>query len=138
MIVPTYVQLKKEMTLALDTHIDILKDVSTIETKHLDGVMLMMRSFGFMLDRAPKVLYEEDSEEMNFLMFQYYSLLSELKHNLALYYPHAKIQNRTLLEIVDNFPTTYEMDMKQWWENLTGLQVADDSKQTIHIQKTDK
>lgn len=54
------------MTLALDTHIDILKDVSTIEGKHLEGVMFMMRSFGFMLDRAPKVLYEEDSEEMNF------------------------------------------------------------------------
>ncbi|AOF49688.1 hypothetical protein [Tetragenococcus halophilus] len=138
MIVPTYAQLKKEMTLALDTHIDILKDVSTIEGKHLEGVMFMMRSFGFMLDRAPKVLYEEDSEEMNFLMFQYYSLLSELKHNLALYYPQAKIQNRTLIEIADTFPTTYEKDMKQWWENLTGLQVADSSKQTIHIQKFDK
>ncbi|GAA3024709.1 hypothetical protein [Tetragenococcus solitarius] len=133
---PTYTQLKKEMTLALDTHIDILKDVSTIDVNHLDGVMFMMRSFGFMLDRAPKVLYEEDSEEMNFLMFQYYSLLSELKHNLALNYPHAKIQNRTLLEIADTFPTTYEKDMKQWWEDLTGLRVTSNSKQTIETQKS--
>ncbi|GEQ50172.1 hypothetical protein LQF61_03220 [Tetragenococcus koreensis] len=131
---PTYDQLKKEMTLALDTHVDILKDVSAIDTEHLEAIMFMMRSFGFMLDRAPKVLYEEDSEEMNFLMFQYYSLLSELKYNLALNYSYAKIQDRSLIEIVNTFPTTYEKEMKLWWEELTGLHV-DDSKQTIQTQK---
>ncbi|MCD5002192.1 hypothetical protein IV487_06820 [Enterococcus saccharolyticus] len=130
---PTYDELKKELVRALDIHIDILKDTSLIDPEHLDGIMFMMRSFGFMLDRAPKVLLEENPEEMNFLMFQYYSLLSELKYNLRLNYPHAHLQQRSLEEIVQLFPTTYEKEMKVWWEQLTGLHV-DDSKQTIEIE----
>ncbi len=132
MTTPTYNALKKELVTALDIHIDILKDTSLIAPEHLDGIMFMMRSFGFMLDRAPKVLLEDDSEEMNFLMFQYYSLLTELKNNLRLNYPYAKIQNRSLLEIVQIFPTTYEKEMKLWWEQLTGLHV-DDTKQTMDM-----
>ncbi|HLQ40746.1 MAG TPA: hypothetical protein VK118_07280 [Tetragenococcus sp.] len=131
----SYDQLKKEMTQALDTHIDILKDVNTLDTQHLDAIMFMMRSFGFIFDRAPKVLYEEDHEEMNFLMFQYYSLLNELKFNLALNYPAAAIQDRLLTDIVANFPTTYETELKQWWEELTGLHV-DNRKQTMDRKKT--
>lgn len=132
MTTPTYNTLKKELVTALDIHIDILKDTSLIAPEHLDGIMFMMRSFGFMLDRAPKVLLEDDPEEMNFLMFQYYSLLTELKNNLRLNYPYAKIQNRSLLEIVQIFPTTYEKEMKLWWEQLTGLHV-DDTKQTMDM-----
>ena len=132
MSTPSYNELKKELVTALDIHIDLLKDTSLIEPKHLDGIMFMMRSFGFMLDRAPKVLLEEDPEEMNFLMFQYYSLLSELKHNLLLNYPNTTLQNRSLIDIVQIFPTTYEKDMKLWWEQLTGLHV-DDSKQTMSL-----
>lgn len=132
MSTPSYNELKKELVTALDIHIDLLKDTSLIEPEHLDGIMFMMRSFGFMLDRAPKVLLEEDPEEMNFLMFQYYSLLSELKHNLLLNYPNTTLQNRTLIDIVQIFPTTYEKDMKLWWEQLTGLHV-DDSKQTMSL-----
>jgi len=132
MTTPTYNALKKELVTALDIHIDILKDTSLIAPEHLDGIMFMMRSFGFMLDRAPKVLLEDDPEEMNFLMFQYYSLLTELKNNLRLNYPYAKIQNRSLLEIVQIFPTTYEKEMKLWWEQLTGLHV-DDTKQTMDM-----
>lgn len=125
-----YLNLKKELIDALDTHIDILKDTATIDSDSLDGVMFMMRSLGFIFDRAPRVLWEEDPDEMNFLMFQYYSLLRELKYNLALNYSYAKIQNQTLLEISQNFPTTYEQEMKDWWEGLTGLQV-DYTKQTM-------
>lgn len=129
-----YPVLKDELLQALDIHIDILKDASTIETDHLDGIMFMMRSFGFMLDRAPKVLREENLEEMHYLMFQYYSLLSELKYNLTLNFPYAKINQKSLLEIVDAFPTTYEKEMKQWWEDLTGLKV-EETKQTIEIKE---
>lgn len=131
---PNYPVLKDELLQALDIHIDILKDASTIETDHLDGIMFMMRSFGFMLDRAPKVLREENLEEMHYLMFQYYSLLSELKYNLTLNFPYAKINQKSLLEIVDAFPTTYEKEMKQWWEDLTGLRV-EETKQTIEIKE---
>lgn len=131
---PNYPVLKDELLQALDIHIDILKDASTIDTDHLDGIMFMMRSFGFMLDRAPKVLREENLEEMHYLMFQYYSLLSELKYNLTLNFPYAKINQKSLLEIVDAFPTTYEKEMKQWWEDLTGLKV-EETKQTIEIKE---
>ena len=81
---PTYRDLKEELVYALDQHIDLLKDTATIDQGSLDGVMFMMRSFGFIFDRAPQVLLTDDPEEMNFLMFQYYSLLSELKYNLLL------------------------------------------------------
>lgn len=130
---PTYSELKKELLLALDTHIDILKDASEIQPDHIDGVLFMMRSFGFMLDRAPKVLGEDDPEEMNYLMFQYYSLLSELKYNLTLNFPYSRINNQSLVEIVNAFPTTYEKELKQWWENMTGLEV-EETKQTIEIK----
>lgn len=129
---PTYLALKEELTDALDIHIDILKDTATIDHESLDGVIFMMRSFGFIFDRAPRVLFDEDPEEMNFLMFQYYSLLSELKYNLLLNYSYSKIHQRTLIQIVQDFPTTYEKEMKEWWEGLTGLHV-DDTKQTILI-----
>jgi hypothetical protein len=42
------------------------------------------------------------------------------------------LQNRPLIDIVQIFPTTYEKDMKLWWEQLTGLHV-DDSKQTMSL-----
>ena len=130
---PDYTALKTELLVALDTHIDILKDASYIQPDHLDGIMFMMRSFGFMLDRAPKVLACDDTEEMNYLMFQYYILLTELKYNLTLNFPYAKINNKNLLEIVDAFPTTYEKEMKTWWEDTTGLKV-EETKQTIEIK----
>ncbi|MBO0449303.1 hypothetical protein JZO76_07085 [Enterococcus sp. MJM12] len=130
---PEYTALKTELLEALDTHIDILKDASYIQPDHLDGIMFMMRSFGFMLDRAPKVLSCDDPDEMNYLMFQYYSLLTELKYNLTLNFPYAKINNKSLLEIVDAFPTTYEKEMKNWWEATTGLKV-EETKQTIEIK----
>lgn len=130
---PTYSDLKRELTNVLDIHIDLLKEVTSIAPEDLDAVMLMMRSFGFMLDRAPEVLLEEDPEEMNFLMFEYYSLLKELKYNLRLNYPYAKMQGKPLIALVDLFPTTFEEEMKAWWEKMTGLTV-DDSKQTIEIK----
>ena len=130
---PEYTALKTELLEALDTHIDILKDASYIQPDHLDGIMFMMRSFGFMLDRAPKVLSCDDPDEMNYLMFQYYSLLTELKYNLTLNFPYAKINNKSLLEIVDALPTTYEKEMKNWWEATTGLKV-EETKQTIEIK----
>ncbi len=134
MTAPTYAALKTELLEALDTHIDILKDASYIQEGHLDGIMFMMRSLGFIFDRAPKVLAEEDPEEMNYQMFQYYSLLTELKYNLTLHFPYAQINNISLLEIADQFPTTYEKEMKDWWENLTGLSV-EETKQTIEIKE---
>ncbi|MGM0123020.1 hypothetical protein IGI37_000386 [Enterococcus sp. AZ194] len=127
-----YEQLKEELLRVLDCHIDLLKDVETIEPKHLDGIVFMMHSFGFMLDRAPKVLAFEDEEDMNYMMFQYYSLLSELKYNLAMNYSYATLAGKKLSEIVEIFPKTYENELRQWWEQKTGLEV-EETKQTISI-----
>ncbi|KAF1297905.1 hypothetical protein BAU15_08345 [Enterococcus sp. JM4C] len=127
-----YTQLKEELLRVLDGHIDLLKDVETIDPKHLDGIVFMMHSFGFMLDRAPKVLATEDEEDMHYMMFQYYSLLSELKYNLAMNYSYATLAGKKLSEIVDTFPKTYEKELRQWWEQKTGLEV-EETKQTISI-----
>ncbi|WP_430610823.1 hypothetical protein [Enterococcus sp. DIV0876] len=129
---PTFVELKQELLDVLDRHIDLLKTVPSIEIEHLDGVLFMMRSLGFMLDRAPKVLALEDLTEMHFMMFQYYSLLSELKYNLVLNFSYASLEGIPLLTIIASFPTTYETAMKQWWEDRTGLAV-EETKQTIEI-----
>lgn len=128
----TYDELQNDLLKALDLHIDILKEVEDIESEHLPAVLFMMRSFGFMLDRAPTVLAMHDEEEMMYLMFQYYSLLTELKYNLAFNFPYAKMQGEPLLEVVKQFPCTYEKELKKWWEEKTGLTV-EERKQTIKI-----
>lgn len=126
----TYNELKTELVTILDLHIDLLKEAELIESENLDGVLFMMRSFGFILDRAPGVLAEDDEEEMNFMMFQYYCLLKELKYNLGMSFPYATLQGRGLIEVAEEFPTTYEQDMREWWESRTGL-VVEETKQTI-------
>ncbi|MHC5228612.1 hypothetical protein ACYSNW_10070 [Enterococcus sp. LJL99] len=126
--------LKKDLANALNTHIKLLREVEQIEVEHMDAFTFMMRSFGFMLDRAPNLMLEQDDEALYYMMFQYYSLLNELKYNLILNFPYARLQGRTLLEVVDVFPTTYEKELKQWWENKTGLEV-EETKQTIAIKE---
>lgn len=130
----TYEELRNELLQALDLHIDILKEVDDIPAENLPAFLFMMRSFGFMLDRAPKVLALQDEEEMYFMMFQYYSLLSELKYNLTLLFPQATIQETPLLTIAEQFPTRFEKELKNWWEQRTGL-VVEETKQTILIEE---
>ena len=126
--------LKSDLAIALNTHIKLLREVEQIDAEHMDAFTFMMRSFGFMLDRAPNVMLENDDESLYYMMFQYYSLLNELKYNLILNYPYARLKNRPLLELVETFPTTYEKELKQWWENKTGLDV-EETKQTIVIKE---
>ncbi|MBO0473874.1 hypothetical protein IGL98_000266 [Enterococcus sp. DIV0840] len=126
--------LKQDLADALNVHIKLLREVEQIEADHMDAFTFMMRSFGFMLDRSPKVLLGSDDEELNYMMFQYYSLLTELKYNLILNYPYAHLQGKTMSDVVAEFPTTYERELKQWWEEKTGLEV-EETKQTIAIKE---
>lgn len=128
--------LKQDLADALNAHIKLLCEVEQIEVDHMDAFTFMMRSFGFMLDRSPKVLLGQDNEALNYMMFQYYSLLTELKYNLILNYPYARLQGKTMKEVVEVFPTTYEREMKQWWEEKTGLAI-EETKQTILIKELD-
>ncbi len=128
--------LKQDLADALNAHIKLLREVEQIEVDHMDAFTFMMRSFGFMLDRSPKVLLGQDNEALNYMMFQYYSLLTELKYNLILNYPYARLQGKTMKEVVEVFPTTYEREMKQWWEEKTGLAI-EETKQTILIKELD-
>lgn len=125
--------LKEELAQALTVHITLLREVELIEEEHMDAFTLMMRSFGFMLANAPTALLENDTEALHYVMFQYYSLLTELKYNLTLNFPYARLQGKTMLEVVAAFPTTYERELKQWWETKTGLEV-EETKQTIAIK----
>lgn len=131
----TYHNLQTDLLQALDLHIDILKEVDDIEREELPGFLFMMRSLGFMLDRAALVLASGDDEEMYYMMFQYYSLLKELKFNLAMNFPHAKIQGEPLIDTVNRFPNNYEKEMKTWWEEKTGL-IVEETKQTIELDES--
>ncbi|ALS02191.1 hypothetical protein ATZ33_12600 [Enterococcus silesiacus] len=126
--------LKQDLADALNAHIKLLREVEQIEADHMDAFTFMMRSFGFMLDRSPNVLLGNNDEELHYMLFQYYSLLTELKYNLILNYPYARLQHKTMLEVVNVFPTTYEREMKQWWEDKTGLEI-EETKQTIAIKE---
>lgn len=126
--------LKQDLADALNAHIKLLREVEQIEADHMDAFTFMMRSFGFMLDRSPNVLLGNNDEELNYMLFQYYSLLTELKYNLILNYPYARLQGKTMSEVVEVFPTTYEREMKQWWEDKTGLEI-EETKQTIAIKE---
>ncbi|WP_086348617.1 hypothetical protein [Candidatus Enterococcus clewellii] len=126
--------LKRELAQALTTHIRLLKDVEEFEAEHGDALTFMMRSFGFMLDGAPEILLEENEEPLYYMMFQYYSLLTELKYNLILNYPYSKLNGRKVIDLVNDFPVTYEKEMKQWWEAMTGLEV-EETKQTIALKE---
>ncbi|MGC6769315.1 hypothetical protein ACYSNR_15750 [Enterococcus sp. LJL128] len=128
--------LKRELADALTTHIRLLKDVDEIEMEHSDALAFMMRSFGFMLDGAPEILVTEDEEALYYMMFQYYSLLTELKYNLMLNFPYARLQGREIMAVVNDFPVAYEREMKEWWERMTGLEV-EETKQTIAIKELD-
>ncbi|WP_071130708.1 hypothetical protein [Enterococcus timonensis] len=125
--------LRHDLTEALTQHIHLLQEVEEIDEENMEAFTFMMRSFGFMLDRAPKVLYREaDEDDLNYMMFQYYSLLTELKYNISMSYPYATLNDKTLLQLAESFPSTYERELKNWWEEKTGLSV-DETKQTISV-----
>lgn len=126
--------LKRDLAAALNAHIELLHEVELIESEHMDAFTFMMRSFGFMLCKAPDALLTEDEDTLYYMLFQYYSLLTELKYNLLLNFPYARLQEKTLVEVVKTFPTTYELEMKAWWEQHTGLKV-EETKQTIAIKE---
>lgn len=124
--------LKKDLAQALNLHIELLKDVESVEPDSFDALLFTMRSLGFMLEKAPDLLIEEQQEELLFMMFQYYNLMEELKSNLIMSYPYAVLNGVTLLSYIQQFPTTYKKEINHWWEEQTGL-VVQETKQTIII-----
>ncbi|WP_307722889.1 hypothetical protein, partial [Carnobacterium maltaromaticum] len=122
--------LKMDLAKALAAHVDILKNVDQIEPDQIDGLAFVMRSLGFMLEKTPCLLLRDNDEDVYYAMFQYYSLLEELKHNVKMSYPHARIHTKLLIDILEGFPKTYSRDMIKWWELKTGL-VVEHTKQTI-------
>lgn len=128
----TTTALKLELAKALAAHINILKNVESIDISQSDALTFVMRSLGFMLDKTPCLLLDNQEEEVRFAMFQYYSLLAELKQNVAMSYSYTKINQRPLADILADFPTKFEHDMRKWWEDKTGLKVQS-TKQTLDI-----
>lgn len=125
--------LKKELADALNQHIGLLSDVEYIDHDHQEAFIFMMRRFGFMLNGAPNVLLSDDDEELYFAMFQYYSLLTELKCAVQMHHSYAEINGRKLTELLDKFPHGYEKEMQIWWETKTGLAVGS-AKQTLDLK----
>lgn len=124
--------LKKELAQALSEHTQLLRNVEHIETENMPAFTFMMRSFGFIFQRVPGILIDDDIEETYFGIFQYYNLLGELKQNLQMNYPYAKLGNKELGDVLAPFPLNFEKEINQWWEEKTGLKVQM-TKQTLSI-----
>lgn len=122
--------LKKELSHALSEHTQLLRNVEYIDPEQMEAFTFMMRSFGFIFERVPAILLDDNIEETYFGIFQYYNLLAEMKHNLKMTFPYAHLQTKTFSEILAPFPTQYEKEVNQWWEEKTGL-VVESTKQTI-------
>lgn len=128
----TLEDLKLELAKALAAHVGLLKNVDSFDVEHIDALTFVMRSLGFMLDKTPCLLLDNQEEEVHFAMFQYYSLLAELKRNVAMSYPYTKINHVPLTEVLETFPNQYQQAMNNWWEAKTGLEVHG-TKQTLSI-----
>lgn len=124
--------LKKELAQALSEYTQLLRNVEHIETDNMPAFTFMMRSFGFIFQRVPGILIDDEIEETYFGIFQYYNLLGELKQNLQMSYPYAKLGNKDLSTILAPFPLNFEQEINQWWEEKTGLKVKI-TKQTLDI-----
>ncbi|MGO2266096.1 hypothetical protein [Vagococcus salmoninarum] len=123
-------QVKKELSVALSTYTQLLRNVDFIASEDIPAFTFTMRSFGFIFERIPHLLITDDIEEAYFGIFQYYNLLEELKNNLTMAFPYAKLQNQPLLTALKPFPKSHEDLINQWWEDKTGLKV-EFTKQTI-------
>lgn len=123
-------ELKKELSEALSAHTQLLRNVEFIEPEQMEAFTFMMRSFGFIFERVPAILLDEDCEETYFGIFQYYNLLSELKRNILMVFPYAQLQKKSFSDILIPFPTHFEKEVNQWWEAKTGL-IVGGTKQTI-------
>ena len=127
---PDVQALKQELSTALSQYTQLLREVSFIDAADMPAFTFMMRSFGFIFERVPQILLEDDLEESQFALFQYYNLLAELKHNLAMTHPYAQLAGESLQTTLAPFPVTYATELNQWWETKTGLKVLA-TKQTL-------
>lgn len=125
-------KLKTELSQALSSHTQLLRNVEYIEPEHMVAFTFMMRSFGFIFERVPAILIDDDEEETYFAIFQYYNLLAELKRNILMSFPYAELQGTPFSKLLKPFPTLYEKEINQWWETSTGLKVKH-TKQTINM-----
>lgn len=122
--------LKKELSQGLSQYTQLLRNVNQIDTTDMPAFIFMMRSFGFIFERVPRILIANNIEETYFGSFQYYNLLAELKQNLQMSFPYAKLDQQDFQQLLAPFPTTYQAEVNHWWENKTGLQI-EHTKQTI-------
>lgn len=121
--------IKQELAKALHVHILLLEDIETINLDSTDALRFIVKSLGFMLERIPESLISDDEEDLYFAAFQYYNLLTELKNNLALSFPHVTSVN------LSKFPHEHVELLNQWWEEKTGLKVDTPTKQTMIVTK---
>ncbi len=118
--------IKEELAQALHAHIILLKDIDMVDSNSEEALRFVFRSLGFMLERIPESLISDNEEDLYFAAFQYYNLLQELKSNLTLSYPHFAIN-------LSDFPNSHVTLLNEWWEEKTGLNVDEPTKQTMSI-----
>jgi hypothetical protein len=128
----TELQLKKEALTALNLEQELLRHMDEIHPEHTTTVRFLLKSLGNMFAKIPGALANQNEDELRRAMFEYYELLVELKQNLKMTFPNATLFEKSVHSVVDEFPTHYHVELKQWFEGITGVRVCE-TKQTMKI-----
>ena len=124
--------LQKEALSALELHFSFMRRMDEFDCDHREVILFSVKNFGYILRHLPQVLISDDDIFIRKTMFEYYSLVHELKMNIQLNYPYGKLFNEPILTLLNRYPMTYCKEMKTWFEEEYHVHVGE-SKQTLEF-----
>jgi hypothetical protein len=123
-------ELRNEAIEVLDLHSHFLRKMDQVDFKHPEAASFILKSFGNIIQNMPEVLVREDIEDAKGALFEYYSLLTELKYNIKMNFPDTVLFGRPVLESIERYPTTFHNELKCWFEEKNNVTVTE-GKQTL-------
>jgi len=122
--------LRKEALTALELHFHFMRRMDEFDSDHQDVILFSIKNFGSILRKLPQVLLSDDEKFIRNTLFEYYSLVHELKMNIQMNYPYGKLFNKPVLAQLNRYPMTYHEELKSWFEEENHVHVCE-SKQTL-------
>jgi len=122
--------LQKEAQEALELHFSFMQRMDEFDSDHQEVILFSIKNFGSILRKLPQVLISDDEYFIRSRMFEYYSLVHELKMNIQLNYPYGKLFNEPILTLLDKYPMTYHDESRKWFEEVNHVVVCE-TKQTL-------
>jgi hypothetical protein len=127
---PSLKELRNEAIEVLDLHSHFLRKMDQVDFHHPEAAGFILRSFGYIIQNMPEVLVREDIDDAKAALFEYYSLLTELKYNVKMNYPDTILFGQPVLSLINRYPTTFHEELKLWFEEKNGVTVTE-GKQTL-------